>query len=125
MNRKRSRINMQKYGIEIAFAYPVWLSVLGEGVFSFFLLVTTMLGLPMTIASSIMIYDTYQNRTFHVGDFHQVERFITYAANFIGQDYLKQRVEVHLYGKPEQLHSNLRNSFQNLCHSIHLHDEAV
>lgn len=48
-------------------------------------------------------------------NFHHIERFLTYAINTIGQDYLKQIVEVYLYGQPEKLHQNLRNSLDNLC----------
>lgn len=54
-------------------------------------------------------------------DFHQVERFLTYAVNYIGQEYLKEQVEVHIYGDPEQLQPNLRNSLANLCKSVTVH----
>ena len=55
-------------------------------------------------------------------DFFQVERFLTYAVNYIGQKYLKKYVDVHLYGDPEKLHPNLRNSLTNLCRRIHRHE---
>ena len=51
-------------------------------------------------------------------DFHQVERFLTYAVNYIGQDYLKKNVEVHVYGDPDKLHPNLQNNFLNLCKQV-------
>lgn len=53
-------------------------------------------------------------------DFHQVERFLTYAVNYIGQEYLKKHVEVHIYGDTEKLEPNLYNNFQNLCKGVHL-----
>jgi hypothetical protein len=55
-------------------------------------------------------------------DFFQVERFLTYAVNYIGQKYLKKCVDVHLYGDPEKLHPNLRNNLTNLCRRIHRHE---
>ena len=54
-------------------------------------------------------------------DFHQVEQFLTYAVSYIGQKYLKRKVEVHLYGDPEKLHLNLRNNLANLCKRVHVH----
>jgi HEAT repeat protein len=48
----------------------------------------------------------------------QVERFMTYAINYIGQKHLKKHVEVHIYGDPEKLHLNLQNAFKNLCKSV-------
>jgi hypothetical protein len=54
-------------------------------------------------------------------DFHQVERFLTYAINVLGQTYLKNRVDVHIYGNPERLHVNLRNNLANLCKRVHVH----
>jgi hypothetical protein len=56
-------------------------------------------------------------------NFHLVERFITYAVNYIGQKHLKEHVEVHIYGDPDRLHPNLRNSFENLCKHIEMHEE--
>ena len=58
-----------------------------------------------------------------VHDFHQVERFITYAVNYIGQEYLKEHVEVHIYGDPGKLHPNLRNTFTNLCKCVNVHEK--
>ena len=54
-------------------------------------------------------------------DFHLVERFITYAVNYIGQGYLKNNVEVHIYGDQNKLHPNLRNSLENLCKCVEVH----
>lgn len=56
--------------------------------------------------------------------FHQVEQFLTYAVNYIGQEYLKKFVIVHIYGDPEQLHPNLRNSFENLCKQVEIHESS-
>jgi hypothetical protein len=55
-------------------------------------------------------------------DFHCVERFLTYAINHIGQAHLKKHVEVHIYGDPTQLHTNLRNILKNLCKEMKEHD---
>jgi hypothetical protein len=54
-------------------------------------------------------------------DFHQVERFITYAVNYIGQERLKEHIEVHIYGDLDKLHPNLRNTFKNLCKCVEVH----
>lgn len=54
-------------------------------------------------------------------NFHHVEHFITYAVNYIGQEYLKKRVEVHIYDDPDKLHPNLRNTFKNLCKCVEVH----
>jgi hypothetical protein len=56
-------------------------------------------------------------------DFYQVERFITYAVNYVGQKHLKEHVEVHIYGDPERLHPNLRNTFNNLCKQVEVHGD--
>jgi HEAT repeat protein len=55
-------------------------------------------------------------------NFHQVERFITYAVNYIGQEYLKNNVEVHIYDDPSKLHPNLRNSLENLCKCVEVNN---
>jgi hypothetical protein len=55
-------------------------------------------------------------------DFHQIERFMTYAVNSIGQEYLKNHVIMHIYGNPDKRHPNLRNSFENLCKQVEVHD---
>jgi hypothetical protein len=53
--------------------------------------------------------------------FHAVERFLTYALEYLGQQYLKHQIDVHLYGNPEHLHVNLRNSFTHLCRHVITH----
>lgn len=55
-------------------------------------------------------------------NFHLVERFLTYALDYIGQDHLEKEVDVHIYGDPEKLQQNLRNNFTNLCKSITVHE---
>lgn len=46
---------------------------------------------PMLELRTVVIHtETY--------DFHQVERFLTYAVNYIGQKHLKKNVEAHIYG---------------------------
>lgn len=55
-------------------------------------------------------------------DFHLLERFLTYTVNYVGQKYLKDFVEVELYGTPEHLHPNLRNTLTNLCRRVNVHD---
>ena len=57
------------------------------------------------------------------GNFHQIERFVTYAVSYIGQTHLKNHVNLHLYGDPEKLHPNIRNSLTNLCKCVHVHQE--
>ncbi len=69
---------------------------------------------PFINLSKIILYiDSY--------DFHQVERFITYAINYIGKDHLKNNVEVHIHGDPDKLHPNINNLFVKLCKTIVFH----
>ena len=96
--------------------------IFGHGEFGTFNQQTTLLNpdvselsLPMSRLKRIEIY----TKTY---DFRLMERFITYAVNYIGQKHLKKKVEVHIYGDPEKLHPNLRNSFENLCKSIAVHE---
>jgi hypothetical protein len=70
--------------------------------------------LPLSHVKQVIIYTESH-------DFHLVERFLTYAVNYIGQKHLKKSVDVHLYGDPEKLHSNLRNNLENLCKSVHVY----
>ncbi len=71
---------------------------------------------PMTDIKHIIIYTgTY--------DFYQVERFLTYAVNHIGQTHLKNDVDVYLCGNPEKLHPNLYNNLTNLCKHVYLKDD--
>lgn len=58
-------------------------------------------------------------------NFHQVEQFLTYAINYIGQDALKTHVTVHIYGEPDELHPNLLNSFKNLCKQVEIHHGSL
>jgi len=51
-------------------------------------------------------------------DFHQVERFITYAANYLDKKYLKKCVKVNIHGDPGKLHQNLRNLFEEMFGSV-------
>jgi len=67
--------------------------------------------IPMQNLSRIIINSESHN-------FYLVERFITYAVNYIGRDYLKKNVEVHVYGDSEKLHGNLRNLFENLFKTV-------
>jgi hypothetical protein len=70
---------------------------------------------PMTALKHIIIHTgTY--------DFYQVERFLTYAVNHIGQKHLKNGVDVYLYGNPEKLHPNLYNNLTNLCKHVYVKD---
>ncbi len=72
---------------------------------------TSDLTMVMPALSTVIIQpDTY--------DFYQVERFLTYAVNSLGQDHLKHRVAVHLYGHPYSLPPNLRNSLEHLFERI-------
>jgi hypothetical protein len=69
---------------------------------------------PMLELRTVVIHtETY--------DFHQVERFLTYAVNYIGQKHLKKNVEVHIYGDQEKLHPNLWNNFTNLCKDVQVY----
>ena len=72
------------------------------------------LKIPLSQLKQIVLYTNSY-------DFPLVERFITYAVNHIGQKYLRKRVEVHIYGDPDTLHPNLRNSFKNLCNAVKEH----
>lgn len=69
---------------------------------------------PMLELRTVVIHtETY--------DFHQVECFLTYAVNYIGQKHLKKNVDVHIYGDQEKLHPNLRNNFTNLCKDVQVY----
>lgn len=72
------------------------------------------LTVPMKNLEHLVIHTPTHN-------FHQVEQFLTYAINYIGQDTLKHHVTVHIYGEPDDLHPNLLNSFRNLCQQVKLH----
>ncbi len=57
-------------------------------------------------------------------NYAQVERFITYAVNYVGKEHLKRTVEVHVHGDPEKLHLNLMNLFKHLCKRVEFHERA-
>ncbi len=54
-------------------------------------------------------------------NFHLVERFLTYAVNMLGSHHLKA-IDVHVYGKPDEIHQNLWNNFTYLCHHVYVND---
>ncbi len=56
-------------------------------------------------------------------DPRRVERFLTYAVNAIGQRKLKESVDVHIYGDPALLQTNLRNNLDNLFRRVEIHSE--
>ena len=49
----------------------------------------------------------------------RIEDFITYAVNEIGQDELKSRVDVFIYGDSERLNRNLKNLLNTLFEKVH------
>jgi hypothetical protein len=51
-------------------------------------------------------------------DFHLVERFLTYAVNMIGQEYLRTHVTAVLYGDPAELQPNLRENLRRMCSEV-------
>jgi len=55
-------------------------------------------------------------------DFLLLERFVTYAVNYIGQKHLKHHVEVDIYGSLDGFHPHLYNNFSNCCKHVTLHD---
>lgn len=70
---------------------------------------------PLALTHIIIDADSY--------DFYHVERFLTYAVNYIGSTHLKNAVDVSVYGNMENLHPNLRNSLMNLCKTVSAHGE--
>lgn len=58
-------------------------------------------------------------------DFYLVERFMTYAVNIIGQQRLKDQVDVHIYGDPDKIQQNLLHNFQHLCKHVISHDDIA
>ena len=52
-----------------------------------------------------------------------LKHFIPYAVNYIGQEHLKNKTELHIYGHPEKLHPNLYKNLTNLCQHVYLHKE--
>ncbi len=55
-------------------------------------------------------------------NFYQLEHFLTYAINHIGQQHLKCHVTVHIYGDSQQLHSHLHHNLMNLCKQVVVHE---
>ena len=51
-------------------------------------------------------------------DFHQLEQFLTYAVNYLGERHLKKRVDVYIYGNPARIHSNLYNNLEHMYKRI-------
>lgn len=79
---------------------------------------TADLTMMMPALSTVIIQvDTY--------DFYQVERFLTYALNYVGQEYVKHHVNVHLYGHPYSLHPNLRNNLEHLFERVEIQKAKV
>jgi HEAT repeat protein len=69
------------------------------------------LTLPLRSLSKIIIYiETF--------DFRKLERFVTYALNYIGREYLKNNVEVYIHGEHKKLPHNLRNLFKDLFKNL-------
>jgi hypothetical protein len=54
-----------------------------------------------------------------------VERFITYAVNVMGRAYLKQCVEVRIYGHAGHVHPNLLKTLTELCQHISYHTKGI
>ncbi len=81
---------------------------------------------PATTLSNVDVSDlnislsALKRIVIHTGthNFRQVEQFLTYAVNVIGQKHLKKYVEVFIYEDPENLHPNLRNTLKNLCKQV-------
>ena len=51
-------------------------------------------------------------------DFHQVERFLTYALNYLEPSHLSKELQVTIRGRKDDLHPNLLNNFLNLCQHV-------
>jgi hypothetical protein len=52
-------------------------------------------------------------------DVHSIERFLTYAVNMLGQTYLRNHVDVQIYGDWDDLPPHLKNSLTNLCRKVY------
>jgi HEAT repeat protein len=58
-------------------------------------------------------------------DFYQVERFITYAVNSIGQAHLHREVRVEIYGRQDAQYRQLWNALTNLCQTVCVHPASA
>jgi HEAT repeat protein len=56
-------------------------------------------------------------------DRYQVERFLSYALNALGQPYFKHVVEAEVYGNPQHLPDHFQNLLTNICKAVHIHAE--
>jgi hypothetical protein len=72
---------------------------------------------PLTIAFARLETLTIDVETY---DFRLLEKFLTYGVNYLGQEYLRNRVTVYVYGEIQNLQPNLRNALANLCKDIHV-----
>jgi hypothetical protein len=76
----------------------------------------TSLTIPLPRLNQLLIHTATAN-------VRQIEYFLTYVLSYMGQNYLKNHVDVELYGNLEQLPVNLRNNLTNLCRSVHIYAE--
>ncbi len=58
-------------------------------------------------------------------DFYQLERFLTYLVNTLGQAYLKRSVTVNVYGYENELPNHLMNLLTNSCQTVSIHQGSV
>ncbi len=69
------------------------------------------LEIPLANLKNILIFsETY--------DFHKVEKFLTYAVNYISTKSLKKRICVSIYGSKDNIHPNLYNGFINRSYAF-------
>ena len=52
-------------------------------------------------------------------DFYLLERFVTYAINSIGQGYLKNNVDVYIYGYSQAINLNIYNNLHNIFRGVY------
>lgn len=57
--------------------------------------------------------------------FREIDRFLTYALEYMGQEFLRLNVTAHLRGSPDALPRNLRNNLANLCKRIETRGRCV
>ncbi len=53
-----------------------------------------------------------------------VERFITYAVNYIGRKYLKKYLTVHVCGEQAALQANVWNTLLHLCKQVSVQNDS-